>query len=145
MQDGFSRTRARFVLTIPILAVSLALASCDDDDGPTSPAVPNVAGTWQGRYLPGIGAGFDPCGASSAAAATFRQDGARVSGTVTTQTETIGEANFEGEISGGDQLRGTLTSGGTTRSVAGSAGANHMTMSFSDHSGCSSSRIELDR
>jgi hypothetical protein len=136
------RARVGWKLLVAFAACSI-LSGCDD--GPTSPEVPNIAGTWQGRYFSGIGAGFDPCEASSAVTATFLQDRSRTSGTLTTQSQTVGEATFEGELVRGSQLRGTLTSSGTPRTVVGSASANHLTMSFSDHPACTSSHIELDR
>ena|SRR5213594_2233537 len=136
------RARVGWSLAVTFAACSI-VSGCND--GPTSPAVSNVAGTWQGSYHSGIGAGFDPCEPTSAVAATFLQDRSRVSGTVMTQSQTIGAATFEGDLVQGNQLRGTLTTGGTSRTVTGSASASHITMSFSDHPNCTSSRIELDR
>jgi hypothetical protein len=123
------------------MVACLALAGCDD--GPTAPATPNISGNWLGTYRAGIGANFDPCDNGGPAAATFSQDGSQIRGTLTTQNRSFAEGDFVGEIHG-NQLRGTLTSGGTARNLVGSASAVQVTLSL-DLPFCSSNTIELHR
>jgi hypothetical protein len=141
MNADLSRTQARFVRTIELLAACLLLAGCDE--GPTAPATPNISGNWLGTYRPGIGTGFDPCDNGGPATATFSQDGSQIRGILTTQDRSFAEGDFVGEIHG-DQLRGTLTSGGTARNVRGSASAVQITLSL-DLPFCSGNTIELHR
>jgi len=127
---------------VTILATCSILAGCDD--GPTSPTTPNISGNWQGTYQPGIAANFDPCDAGGPAAATFSQEGTRVSGSLTTQNRSHVEGDFVGELTQGSLLRGTLTNNGTARTVTGSASVSQLTLSVNLPS-CSSNRIELHR
>jgi hypothetical protein len=135
-----TRAHAAWKLIATITACSI-LAGCDD--GPTAPSTPNISGNWLGTYRPGIGTGFDPCDDGGPAAATFRQDGSQIRGTLTTQDRSFAEGDFVGEIHG-DQLRGTLTRGGTASNVRGLASAVQITLSL-DLPFCSGNTIELHR
>jgi hypothetical protein len=137
MDTGTWRARTQFSSRLIAIVVGCALlAACDD--GPTAPTahaaptpvpIPNVAGTWQGRYNPGPGNEFFLCGGEVPATATFTQDGAQISGTVRTQSVRLGQAAFAGNLGGG-QLRGTLTIDGTNTRVTGVASADHLTMNW---------------
>jgi hypothetical protein len=135
---------------VPVVVLSSALIllipgmGCNDDHSPTSPATPNISGNWLGTYQPGIGAHFDPCDAGGSAAATFVQEGNRVSGRLTTQNRSLAEGDFVGELTQGSLLRGTLTNNGTARTATGSATVSQITLSL-DLPSCSSNRIELHR
>ena len=141
MNAHLSRTRGQFLRTIGILAGCLLLAGCDD--GPTSPATPNISGNWVGTYSPGLGAGFDLCDNGGPAGATFSQERSQIRGTLTTQAPSFAEGEFVGEIHG-EQLRGTLTNAGTTRNIAGSASSVEITLSL-DLPSCSTNTIRLHR
>jgi hypothetical protein len=117
-------------------AVCLAVVGCDD--GPTAPnnraaptpAVPHVAGDWHGTVQFGGVAAL--CGEDIPAAATFRQDGARVTGTVTmTQFGTATMSDFVGDLQG-SQLTGTLTATGSPVSVGGMASSTHITLTYGE-------------
>ena len=140
MNPGLS-TRARVVRTIGLLAACSLLGGCDD--GPTAPTTPDISGSWQGSYQPGIASNFDPCDTAGPALAAFTQEGSRVRGTLATQSRTFVEGDFAGEIHG-DHLQGTLMNNGTARNVTGSASAAQITLSV-DLAFCSMNRIELHR
>jgi hypothetical protein len=135
-----SKSRIRHVRTAGVLAVCLSLAGCDD--GPTAPRttnvvptptpapVTNLAGSWQGTYQ-SCSVDIIGCSPLYAAAASFSQDGSRITGRVTTQSSRLSESALEGTLQD-NQLRGTLTVGGERVQATGSANANHVTMTFRD-------------
>ena len=128
------------------------LVSCDD--GPTAPRsaaqptplpIPNVAGTWQGRFHPGVTSEFFNCGPEVNATATLSQEGSHVTGIVTTQSTRLNRGTFAGEA-GATQIRGSLAIGSSTRRVTGTASASRLTMSFpADSILCGIARLEFNR
>lgn len=119
---------------IVIVAACCLLAGCDD--GPTGPStrivptpvLPNVAGSWRGRFHPG--GPVILCGEDVPAAATFSQDGPRFTGTVTTTRDgSPRTSQFVGELQGA-QFTGTLNGGGNPIRVSGTASSTNMTMRY---------------
>jgi hypothetical protein len=137
---------------IAVITACSFLVSCDD--GPTAPRaagrptplpIPNVAGTWQGRFQPGVSSEFFNCGPEVNATATLSQEGSHVTGTITTQSTRLNRGTFTGEA-GPTQIRGSLAIGSDTRRVTGSASANRVTMSFaSDSILCGMASLEFNR
>lgn len=131
-------------LIAAIAALSI-LASCNGDDGPTVPrAVSSIAGTWHGSLHPGIGGGFDPCLQPAAAAAVIRQEGFRVSGSVTTESANFRGGDLQGEFRSG-RLSGTLTTITEVITVTGGATSSQLTVHFFSPGQCGPNSIELER
>jgi len=137
-----------------LLAAFAALTlgtGCGSDHSPTEPrTVTNIAGTWRGNLHPGIGQNFDPCLQPAAAAATIVQDGSRVSGTVTIESDFHG-GTLDGEFRSGN-LSGTLRTSMETISVTGGvvrAGfgtpVDRLTISFFSPGQCGPNTVELER
>ena len=130
-------------------AACLAFVGCDD--GPTAPnrgaptpAVPNVAGNWRGTVRSGGIAAV--CGEDGSAAATFRQEGTRVTGTVTmTQAGTATTSEFVGDLQE-SQLTGTLTATGNPVSVSGTASSTRIILTYGRETFlCRKPTIDLSR
>ena len=119
---------------IAIFATCAVLVACDD--GPTAPSTrvaptpttPNVAGSWRGTLDTGGVAAV--CGEDVPVAATFSQDGTRITGTVTmTQVAATTTSQFLGDLQG-SQLTGTLTATGSPVAVTGTASSTHIIMRY---------------
>jgi hypothetical protein len=137
---------------LPAAFAALALGTgCGSNHSPTEPrTVTNIAGTWRGNLHPGVGRSFDPCLPPAAATATIVQDGTRVSGTVTIESDFRGGA-LEGEFRSGS-LTGTLRTSMETISVTGGAlpagfgiTVGRLTISFFSPGQCGPNTIELER
>jgi hypothetical protein len=135
---------------IAILATCAFLVACDD--GPTAPRTrlaptpktPNVAGNWHGT----VDRGGHPsvCGEDIPVAATFSQDGTRITGTVTMmQVAASTTSQFLGDVQG-SQLTGTLTATGSPVAVTGTASSTRIVMRYGrDSLLCRMPVIELVR
>ena len=109
---------------------------------PTPAPVTNLAGSWQGTYQ-SCSVDIIGCSPVFAAAASFSQDGSRITGRVTTQSSRLSESALEGTLQD-NELRGTLTVGGERKQLTGLANANHVRMTFNDGA-ISSATIQLSR
>lgn len=144
MNTSVWQIRALFTAQlIAIVATCSILASCND--GPTGPRTEtNIAGTWRGSLHPALARNFDLCFQPAAAAATIRQDGFRVSGTLTTESADFRGGELEGEFRSG-QLSGTLTTSRGAIPVTGGATSSHLTITFFGPGQCGPNSIELER
>ena len=138
------------LLKVATLSACLAFPGCDD--GPTGPhTVMTIAGNWHGSLHPGIARNFDPCLQPAEATASIRQDGVRVSGTVTTASANFPGGNLEGEFRSSN-LSGTLQTSMETISVTGGAvpagfgsPVVRLTINFFSPGQCGPNTIELER
>ncbi len=117
---------ARHLSLFPLaLVVTIGLLSpgCEKADSVTGPSVvaapASIDGTWSGKYV-----SYDPAGCgSSPATAVFRQDGATVTGSVSTSACGV-TGSFKGNVRG-DQVSGAVemagcVGGGASGTVSGS-------------------------
>ena len=106
-----------------LVTVGLIFPGCEKTDTMTGPSVvaapASIDGTWSGKYV-----SYDPAGCgSSPATAVFRQDGAIVTGTVSTSTCGV-TGYFKGRVEG-NLLTGAIAmagcvGGGASGTVSGS-------------------------
>jgi hypothetical protein len=128
---------------IAIVAGCVLLTACDD--GPSGPrTVSSIDGAWHGSLQSGIGRDFDPCLQPAEAAASIRQDGVRVSGTVTTASASFPGGNLEGEFRSGT-LIGTLINRTEAIAVTGGATSDRLTITFFSPGQCGPNSIRLAR
>jgi hypothetical protein len=131
------------LLKVATLAACLAFPGCDD--GPAAPrTVSSIAGAWRGSLRPAIGRNFDFCLQPAEATASIRQDGVRISGTVTTASANFPGGNLEGEFRSGS-LIGTLMTGTESIAVTGGATSDRLTITFFSPGQCGPNSIELAR
>jgi hypothetical protein len=121
------------------LAASLALAAavsalaCSDSKMVTSPGTGNVstnsasvAGTWTGSY-----AAFESACGGSAAIATFQQNGASVTGSITTADCGV-SGSFVGTMEGNTLMGALHLPGCTGGGVSGTLSASGLALSIGD-------------
>jgi hypothetical protein len=109
--------------------------------------VVQLAGSWRGTYRGCYG--FDGCGQSVEAVATFTQDGSRLTATVATNAQALRQGTFQGNLQQPRyppaDIRGTLTlPSGEARSVTGTASAFRIRLSVTTGS-FSGGVLELTR
>lgn len=117
-------SRARQLPLIPLaLLVTIALLplGCGDSDsitGPSMGASASINGTWSGNFVSNDPAG---CGTSSATA-VFRQDGATVTGNVSTSTCGVAgtfKGNVQGSLVTGAVSMAGCVGGGASGTISG--------------------------
>ena len=126
--------------SLPRIAASIAFAvcvsaalCCSDSKMATSPGSGNVstnsasvAGTWTGSYL-----AFESSCAGSSATATFRQNGASVTGSITTADCGV-SGSFVGTLEGNTLMGALHLQGCTGGGVSGTLSASGLALSIGD-------------
>jgi hypothetical protein len=128
------RSRARRLPLVPLtLLVTIALLplGCEKSDsitGPSTGAVPaSVDGTWRGIYT-----SHDPAGCgSSSATAEFRQDGATVTGTVSTSACGV-SGSFRGSVQGSLVTGAVGMAGCVGGGASGTTSGSELVLSIGD-------------
>lgn len=118
------RPRARHLPFLPLaLLVVLLPLGCENSNSITGPSMgagpASINGTWSGNYMSNDPAG---CG-SSPANAVFRQDGATVTGTVSTSTCGVAgtfKGNVQGSVITGALAMAGCVGGGASGTISGS-------------------------
>ncbi len=123
------------LVSFPLLiAIALVPIGCRGSGTVTGPsggsatAVTNISGVWSGSY---ISDDFNGCGASTTTA-TFHQDGATVTGPVSTGSSCGVSGYFKGTVNG-NMVLGTVGKAGCVGGGAsGTINGNEMSLSIGD-------------
>jgi len=121
------------IAAVLVLAAAVSTLACSDSKMVTSPATgnvstnsANVAGTWTGSY-----AAFETSCAGSSAIATFQQNGATVTGSITTAQCGV-SGSFVGRMEGNTLMGALHLEGCTGGGVSGTLSESGLTLAIGD-------------